>query len=366
MPLRIVHTESSMGWGGQEIRTLSEAAGLIDRGYSLSLLCPVQATLFKAAQARRIPVQAIPIGRKHVRGLWAIYRWLKQHPVDLIVTHSSTDSWLIAVASRLLPRRPTIIRMRHISTPVSGNTATRWLYTQGCDHVVTTGKALRDTLIQHNRFPAERISSVPTGIDLAHFVPPAQPVDRRTLGLPQTGEIIGIVATLRNWKGHLHLLEAFAALQRPNTHLLFVGDGPQRAKLTRLAKEHGVTSRLTMAGNQDNVVPWLQACDLFALPSYASEGVPQSLMQAMACGVPVISTPVGSIEEIVQDHVTGLLVPPKNSTALCHALTRLLDDATLRHTLRHNALQAARTRFSLDLMLDRMEQIIHQTHTARS
>lgn len=357
-PLRIVHTESSLGWGGQEIRTLTEAMGMIQRGHQVSLLCPSEARIFAAAQARNIPVQAVRIGRKRVRGMLDVARWLRHNPVDVAITHSSTDSWLTATACRLLSQPPPIIRLRHISAPVPRNLPTRWLYTRGCRHIVTTGNALRLQLIRDNHFPAARITSIPTGLDLKQFVPGNQAQVRQELGLSQERFVIGIVATLRSWKGHAYLLEAIAALARNDLHLLIVGDGPQRDNLEKQVKTLQLTENVTLTGNQENVVPWLQACDMFALPSYANEGVPQSLMQAMACGVPVISTPVGSIEEIIQHQVTGLLVPPKDSVALARALELLLDDLNLRNTLRLNALRFARQHFSLGVMLDRMEQVI--------
>ena len=324
----------------------------------MTLLCPPEAQIFAAAKDRNINVVALPIGRKNLLGLLSVFQWLRKHPVDVIITHSSTDSWLTAVANRLLSSASPIIRLRHISAPVPRNRATRWLYTRGCCHIVTTGQALRQQLIDTNHFPAENMTSIPTGIDLKRFIPGQNISIRQQMALPAEGLVIGIVATLRSWKGHHHLLEAFAALQRPEHRLLIVGDGPQYANLEKQRDELKLQPQTWMVGNQEDVVPWLQACDVFVLPSYANEGVPQSLMQAMACGVPVISTPVGSIGEIVQHQKTGLLVPPKDPTALAQALKMLTEDATLRKTLRTNALDFAHQHFSLERMLDQMEQIM--------
>ncbi|MBF0186151.1 MAG: glycosyltransferase family 4 protein [Magnetococcales bacterium] len=359
-PLSIAHTESSLGWGGQEIRTLTEAVGMIRRGHQVSLLCPPHAQIFAAAQARNIPVHALHIARKGLFGLMEVARWLKSNPVDVVITHSSTDSWLTALACRLFSLPPRIIRLRHISAPIPRNRASRWLYTRGCQHIVATGTALRLQMIHDNHFPAERITSIPTGIDLKRFVPGHQALVRQQLCLPNDRFVIGIVATLRSWKGHAYLLEAVASLRRKDVHLLIVGDGPQRANLEQQIRELQLESHVSLPGNQEDVVPWLQACDLFALPSYANEGVPQSLMQAMACGVPVISTPVGSIEEIIQHSVTGLMVPPRDPIALAGAINTLLDDADLRDTFRLNALRFAQQFFSLESMLDRMEIVIRR------
>ena len=97
-PLQIVHTESSLGWGGQEIRILSEAQGLIRRGHDVRLLCPPAARIHAEAANWSVPVVALPIDRKGPRGLRALIEWLGANRSDVLNTHSSTDSWLAALA----------------------------------------------------------------------------------------------------------------------------------------------------------------------------------------------------------------------------------------------------------------------------
>jgi glycosyltransferase involved in cell wall biosynthesis len=354
--LRIVHSENSCGWGGQELRILGEAKGFLDRGHDVRLLCPREAPIYDAAVERSIPVEALPIKKRKFKALFAVRKWLQENRVDVVNTHSSTDSWLFSVAAKTISRRIPVLRTRHISAPVSHDPMTRWLYTHGANHVVTCGEKMRQTLIQDNGFPAARMTSIPTGIDTSHFVPGGRTTARQVLGLPANKTVIGIVATIRTWKGHQYLLEAIHELARDDVHLLIVGDGPMRDQVESQVKQLGMSDRVTMPGNQQDVAPWLRAMDLFALPSYGIEGVPQSIMQAMSCGLPVVSTTVGSIEEAVQDRTTGLIVPPKNSTALAAALRELLDNADLRQRFGSEGRKAAVARFGLDRMLDRMEE----------
>jgi glycosyltransferase involved in cell wall biosynthesis len=356
-PLSILHTEASLGWGGQEIRILTEAAGMMKRGHQVTLLCPPQARIFQEAGLRGIPVEALEIGRKNLAGLAAMRGWLKRHRVDVINTHSSTDTWLVALASALLADAPPLVRTRHISAPVPDNFTTRWLYQKATRHIVTTGEKLRRQLIEQNRYDPATLTSVPTGIDTSHFAPGDRAAARRSLGLAEDGMVVGIVATMRSWKGHTYLLDAFAALSDRTARLLIVGDGPQREALQARVAELGLSDRVTMPGNQRDVLPWLQAMDVFALPSYANEGVPQALLQAMLCGLPVVSTPVGSITEVVDDRRTGLIVEPRQTEPLQDALERLLNDATLRRNLGDAALAEGRARFGLDSMLDKMEAV---------
>ena len=220
-----------MGWGGQEIRILTEALGMLERGHRVTLLCPMEANIFSAAQKRQINVVNLPLGRKKLRGLFALRAWLKSQPADIINTHSSTDSWLAALAIATLKHPPPLIRTRHISAPVSKNASTRWLYDKATRHIVTTGEALRQQLIETNGFDPMHITSVPTGIDLSRFVPGDKRRARAQLGLSLDTPVIGIVATLRDWKGHRYLIDAFARMAASNALLLIVGDGPQLPRL---------------------------------------------------------------------------------------------------------------------------------------
>jgi len=215
-----------------------------------------------------------------------------------------------------------------------------------------------------NAWTLVRVVSIPTGIELARFHPGDRAAARAATGLPPAVPLIGIVATLRSWKGHRYLLQALAALERGDVHLAIVGDGPQRAALEALARELGLAARVTFAGNQPDVAPWMQALDLFCLPSYANEGVPQALMQAMACGLAVVTTPVGSIEEIVADGDTGLMVPPEDTDRLREAIARLLDDAGLRARLGARAAQVARERFGDERMVERMVAVFRAAVSA--
>jgi len=355
--MRIVHTEASCGWGGQEIRILEESAGMIARGHQVAVLCPPEARIRGEAVRRGIPVVDLPVGRKRVAGMLALRRWLKANPCDIINTHSSTDSWLAALACRTLRHPPALVRTRHISAPVPRNAASRWLYNGAVRHVVTTGEALRRQLMVETGVPAERVTSVPTGIDPARFVPGDRSAARAALGLPADPLLIGIVATLRSWKGHLYLLDAFAALERPDALLLIVGEGPMRNVIEPRIAELGLGGRVRLVGQQDRPEDWLRALDIFCLPSYANEGVPQAILQAMLTALPIVTTPVGAITEAVADGETALVVPPKDAAALAGALARLAGDRALAARLGAAARQSAMRRYALAAMIERMENI---------
>ncbi|NJD24514.1 MAG: glycosyltransferase family 4 protein [Betaproteobacteria bacterium] len=363
-PMHIVHTESSCGWGGQEIRILTEAKGMEGRGHRVTLVVPPQAQIAPAAEKMGLTVVPLDIERKNLGALWRVLAWLwrERRCIDVINTHSSTDSWLVVLATRLLPGAPPVVRTRHVSSPVNRSPASFWLYQTAARHIAVTGEAVRQQLHRDNGFALDSMTSVPTGIDLERFSPLPDGADRSALRarleLPDV-PLLGILATLRNWKGHAYLLEAIARLpaELAAWRLVVIGDGPQWQKLHRQVETLGLAGRVIFVGNQDNVPDWLRALDLFALPSYGDEGVPQSIMQAMACGLPVVSTPVGGITEAVVADETGLIIPPRDADALAAALVRLMADEGLRARLGAAGLARARERFGSDRMLDRMEAI---------
>ena len=361
--LSIVHTENSAGWGGQEIRILSEAEGMLARGHHVTVVAPPETPLSAAATRNRIPLVPLPIRRKHIADLASIRTWLGEAKVhtDVLNTHSSTDSWLTALACATLIGAPPIVRTRHVSTIVNRRPTTRWLYGRACAHVVTTGEALRHQLASELGLHHSRLTSVPTGIDLARFVPGDSIASRHKLGL-RPRPTLGIVATLRDWKGHDYLFEALALDRKGwrDWEVIVIGDGPHRPNLAAHAAALNLGENIHFVGHQDDVVPWLQALDLFTLPSYGEEGVPQAIMQAMACGIAVVSTPVGAIAEAVNHEVTGLLVAPRSPAELAYGLSRLRDDRPTR--LRFGASGRARAMDDLGIhrKLDRKEEVFYR------
>src|SRR5687767_10587006 len=350
--MHIVHTEASLGWGGQEIRILSESQGLIARGHDVRLLCPAEARIYSDAPRWQVPVTALPIGRKRPLGVKVLYEWFKRNRCDVVCTHSSTDSWLTAFALLALGRPIPTIRLRHISAPVPTNAPTRWLYTRATARIVTTGEVLKKELIERNGFPAARIDSVPTGVDAKRYRPGDRTAARAALKLPHDRTLVGIVATLRDWKGHEYLIEAIKGLA-DDVHLVVVGDGPRREILEKYVDSLHLRSRVIFAGDQADVVTWLQALDIFVLPSFANEGVPQALIQAMMSGLPCVTTHAGSIAELANDGQTALVVATKDSPAIRSALERLLADESLRRRLGEAARRHCAANFSYERMLDR-------------
>ena len=369
-PLAIAHTESSLGWGGQEIRTLTEAAGFIGRGHRVTLYAAPGSRIAAEALRFGVPVAVLPIARKRPAGVRGLVAALRRHPVNVVNAHSSTDAWLAALACAWLARTrrvaPALVRTRHVSIAVPQDFATRWLYRTATARVVTTGAALRDQLIRDNGLDAARVDSVPTGIDTATFAPLPRTAARRDLGLPEGVPLAGIVATLRSWKGHRYLVDAMPRLRHRDARLVIVGDGPQRAALEAQVAQLGLGERVLFAGQRTDVARWLAALDVFVLPSYANEGVPQALLQAMLVGVPCVTTDAGAIPEIARHGETACIVPREDAAALAAAIDGVLDDPAASAAIAERARAFVLPRFGIDTMLDRMETVFRTALAARN
>jgi glycosyltransferase involved in cell wall biosynthesis len=204
------------------------------------------------------------------------------------------------------------------------------------------------------------VTSIPTGVDSALFDPGDKQGARRLLKLPQAVPLVGIVATLRSWKGHRYLIEAMTLLAHREAQLVIVGEGPQRQAIEAQIAELGLANRVRLAGNQNDIAPWLRALDVFALPSYANEGVPQALAQAMLIGVPCVTTDAGSIGEIAIHDATALVVAKQNAVALAAGIDRLFGNAALATRLAWAARERAHAKFGLQTMLDGMEGVFRR------
>lgn len=361
--MRILHTVSANEWGGAEIRTLTEVAGLLARGHEVRIACPSGSPMAARATSLQIPVIELPASARrgaarltrHVGALRAMRRLIAAGGFDVIATSGPEDSWLAALACATLAGAPPIVRMHHLSAPRPRGPANRWLYMRGVSRVVTAGEAMRQWLVRDHGFDGRRIVSVPTGIDLGHFRPGDATEARRALELPDDGQpMLGIVASLRRSKGHHLLLEAIAGLGTP-VRLLVIGDGPQRAVLAKQADSLLPSGRVHFAGRQAEVLTWLRALDAFVLPTL-HEAVPQSLSQAMAVGLCCVTTSVGGIPEIATDD-SVMFVPPGDVGALREAIERVIGDPALRVRLGARARAVALERCSIEAMLARIEQL---------
>lgn len=294
----IIHTECSDGWGGQEIRILGELRGMRLHGYAMALISPSHSQIFQRAKAEGFPVYHVRFGTKgHLPSWVALMKLIARLRPTVVNTHSSDDSWMAGFAARLL-RVPLIIRTRHVSTPI-GST---FSYRHFPHLILTTSSAIRSELIERG-LEGRKIVSMPTGIDPERFrfEEKARRRIRKLFGISGQDVLVGNICVLRSWKGLDFFIET-AERMSPSFKFILVGDGPQRLRLMEKVKGKKLESRLFFPGHEEQVEDYFSALDIFFFTSYASEGVPQSLLQAMSVGLPLVFSRTPSVMETLEGY----------------------------------------------------------------
>jgi glycosyltransferase involved in cell wall biosynthesis len=370
--MRILHTESSMGMGGQEYRVLQEVKGMETRGHEVFLAVPQGSQLALLAAQSGLRVETTTAGiRGWITSVPSYLRMINRWKIEVVNTHGSLDSWTASIAGRIAFRKPIIIRTRHKSTPVSQSLRHRFLYGRLPHVVITAGETVRQELIARNGLNPSRVISIPTGVDLDRFHPQTpDPSLRKSLGVKSQGPLVGTIAFLRPEKGLEVLIEAVRVLRKtiPTVECLIVGEGEEKEKasLTTRIRELGLEHCVHMVGFRRDIPALLSVLDVVVIPSLFGEGIPQTLTQALAMARPVVASTNGGIPEVIQDGVTGLLIPPGNPAILSEKIAFLLNNPALGARMGQIGQKVIQERYSFESMLIRTEDLYRHLFLSRS
>jgi glycosyltransferase involved in cell wall biosynthesis len=327
MSLKILHTEWSEGWGGQEIRIVAESLAFMEKGYQIRIACQPGSGIMRHAREAGIPTVEIPMRKGlSLSAVRRTQRAIEEYGIDIVHTHSSVDAKNCGLAARLTGTP--VVRSRHLSAPIKRSPLSKFVYMNLADCVITSGKAIRDRMVEVNRMDPARIFSAPAGVDTNRFHPGVDAsAVKREFGIGAGDFIVGIVAVIRSWKGHVYLVEAVHGLLRRGyeMRLMIVGAGPNEATLRRRIKSMGMEERIIFTGHRQDVPELIKAMDCLVLPSTKNEATSQVLPQAMAEQVPVISSDAGGLAEVIPSREVGLLVPAADAGALADAISWIYD-----------------------------------------
>jgi glycosyltransferase involved in cell wall biosynthesis len=348
-PTLVLHTEASLGLGGQEIRILTETRWLLAHGWNALIACQPESRLLAEARASELPVVAVRMrGPVDPAGFLALRRLIRRAGVDIVHTHSSVDSWLATLAARSSGRP--VVRGRHVSIPILRRRA---LVYRLADRVITTGDTIK-AIVEGAGVPAAKVTSVPAGVDTSRFhAHVSGQAVREELGLGSTVPLIGLVANVRGSKGHEVFLGAARVVLRAlrEARFLIVGDGIGFADVDRRVRDMGLEGAVAMTGFRRDIPEVMAALDVLVLPSTRSEATSQVIPQALAVGTPVVASAIGGIPEIVRDGETGCLVPPGDAVALAESILMLLQDPVRASALARAGQALVHERYTVDSMM---------------
>jgi glycosyltransferase involved in cell wall biosynthesis len=360
--IKIAIVISSMRTGGKE-NMVKAVFQRLDRDRFDPFLCVMNTgELLQDLDSQRLYSQLSRYRGDVLGYIWRMLRiFQKERPQVIYCLSYRIPGWVSRSLAKILGI-PVIIyelhgvedvRQRDLELP------DRWLFNRFTDHMIAIGPGFRQNLIRDG-VAENKITVIRNGVDTQRFYPQGNQaaLKQNLLGLSAETPVIGCITKMRPVKNLPMLVAAFKLVQEhiPATRLVIAGDGSERLVVEDQIKKLGLTSQVHLLGLRRDVPDLLNAFDVFALSS-SSETAPLAILEAGACGVPVVSTAVGEIPEIVLEGQTGFLVPPGDGDALAKRLLDILADRDLRDRMSQAARQHILNNFSLDASIRAREDL---------
>ncbi len=364
---RVVFCTDNLGIGGTELNAVRTAERLSRDRFSVSVvLLGGDGPLRSRYEAAGIEIVEFPIdnlyGKSALRQGRRLVQYLRREGAQIVHSHDVYSN-VFGTACARAARVPGVIASRrwwHTLPAAQLRIANRLAF-RGANKVVANSTAVAQSAQHDDGVPAAKIAVITNFVEDAAFdVPPDSAIAgaRAALGLPRDAIVIGILARLDAVKDHGTLLRGLARLgpRWPRAHCLIVGDGPERANLEELTDALGLRQQVTFAGERPNRPNPHLLFDISVLCSL-SEGFPNSVVEAMAAGRPVVATEVGGVRDAVEHGRTGWLVGPADPAALGDALERIMMDPSSGAVMGAAGRQRAQTLFEANTVIGKLEAL---------
>jgi glycosyltransferase involved in cell wall biosynthesis len=365
----LIIDDAAIGGGQQHVLALAER--LTACGLNVAVACEARGYLVDELHHRTIPHHAVRLSESpSVHGFADLAKVIRASGAQLIHTHGGTAGFYGRLAARWVGDIRTVhtyhgihylhdkrLRKRYMHRAID-RFLVRWT-----DEVICVAKSDKDLALREKLASPGHISVVYNGIDLARFEM-SEAGDRRT-GKRDDHFIVGTVGRLHEQKGHIYLLQAAALVHKayPQVRFRIIGDGPLREWLETQSRALGVNGIVEFLGARNDVPAQLRQFDLFILPSLW-EGLPYVLLEAMAAGVPIVTTDVDGVREVIADGREGIVVPSRNAHALSAAVIDLMGNGARRAGLGVKGTQVLKERFSVDAMIEQTVAVYSRAMSA--
>jgi len=365
-PLRIQFVLTSLPVGGAETLLLN-LIGRMDRcNFAPQVVCLKEPGELGPEFSKQAPLHCRLIRSKMDVGvLWRLKRLFQQSSADAVITIGAGDKMFWGRLAARLAGVPVICSALHSTGWPDGIGRLNRLLTPLTDGFIAVAQNHAEHLIRYERLPADRVFMIPNGVDTQRFVPDSAMRTwlRGHLNVPQHAPLVGIVAALREEKNHLQFVEAGRLVLRRflGTHFVVVGEGPQRERIMAEIAQAGLQPQFHLLGNRHDTERILAGLDVFCLTS-KNEANPVSILEALACGVPVVSPNVGSICETVRPEQTGVLTQPLDANETAQAICQLLGNPDRATALGRNGRQLVQATWSLEAMVEGYQNLLERLY----
>ncbi len=293
--------------------------------------------------------------------LFSLIKIIKSSRPDILHSHSSIDSWLVAMAGKLLG--VPIVRSRHVMIPIRNHIFNRWLYAKAPRRIIASGSGIVKMVSEHTGISPDKIASIPAGVDFRRFdFQISGEKIRQELGLTPHQPLIGKVAVIRSWKGYDYFVDSVPLVLEkfPEARFVIVGSGPGYESICAKVKNQGLEKSIFVLGHREDIPEIMAALDIHCLASFAVEGAPQAILQAFAMKTPVVSTRIDSVLPLLGNGEWGILVEPKNPQDMANGIMKLLNEPEFAQSMAETAYTFCKNELSVDKMMDQTIAIYHE------
>lgn len=360
--MRILHINSSKSIGGGEIHTLNLVNGLLEGNQTVFLACRTGSKLASMSQAQKISTLELDLKNSlDFISTIKLAKFCKKNNIDVIHAHLARDYW-IAYITKLLYKRAKLVFTRHVSFPIKSTLLKKKMY-KSTDKIIAVASAVEKSLLDSGVVIKEKISVIYNGIDVSKINNAVKNKLRKELDLNNDAVIIGTIGSFCPNKDQLTFIKSIPDIinKIPNAVFVIIGSGDENYKkeLDELVKKLGLTGKVRFLGARSDIYDLIKDFNVFLLTS-KQEGFPLVIIEAMAAGVPVISTNVGGISEVIKNNETGILIPPESPKELSKAVIELLSDKKLTKDIIDNAQIAVNKHFTVENMTSNTLNIYKQ------
>lgn len=352
----------SPSWGGLEMVSFEFARDFQARGLHLETLCLASSPLEERLRQQGLPYISLPAGQSFLARFFSLRRILHAKNPRTLICHHLHDLWYLGPLVFFRPRR--LVGFSHTFLGVSKKDPLHsWLYRR-LDKLICLTEPHRENLQTHLNIAPEKLEIIPNMVDTERFSPArASKKLREAYSIAPDTCLIGVVGRLDEHKGQREAILAMEGLQKygARLHLVLIGEDTLNnpgtgEKLRALVRERGLENRIDFTGFLDPVEEAMASLDILLVPSSA-ETFGRTIIEGMACGLPVIATRAGGVPDIIQDGKTGLLVNPQDSQDLARAIEKLLLEPEERRRIGQRARERAQEVYSRRLIEERLESL---------
>jgi glycosyltransferase involved in cell wall biosynthesis len=350
-----LHIDTARTWRGGQNQVLLTVNGLREIGQRAALVAHPDGELRKRAAEGLELIPLAPKSEMDFTAAWRLNRVIKRLKPDVIHAHDAHGVAMAGLALSLgagsaKDSEPPLVVSRRVDFHLRSNSFSRWKHRQ-VDCFIAASEAIRQMLVSDG-VPEDRTVTVHEGIDVEHVVSIPLVDVHQAFFLPHGAPVVGNVAALVPHKGQRHLIEAahIVVQKLPDVRFVILGEGELREALERLVKEYRLEKHVLLPGFRTDVLGCLKSFDVFVMSS-VTEGLGTSLLDAMACSRPIVATEAGGIPEVVEQGVTGVLVPPRDQTALADAIAALINDKPRRQAMGDAGFARVNEKFTVERMI---------------